>query len=344
VGVDDWEEGFEGGSGGEDFVGEGGALLGGVGVAGEVEHPAAEDVGEVDEVGGAGVAILFHDVDAFPHFDPVAGEAAEGLFHSGEEGNGAGSGEGAGLDHKVGEVFGVVVGLHEGAGAGLDVEDEGVEVFGEFFAHDAGGDEVGRLDGADVVAEGVEDAVGGDEGGGLADERGSALAEDFGEALEGDLGVEAGDGFELVEGAAGVTEGAAGDHGDADSGDTGWSGLGEAGGSKDGGDEDRGLVADAAGGVLVDCEGVERGGVEGFAGVAHGGGEVGKLLRVEAAQEDGHNEGGGLGVGDGAVNDAADEGLDFSGGEGLAVTLVADDVYGVDGGFGCHWTQEGTQD
>ena len=100
---------------------------------------------------------------------------------------------------------GVVVGLHEGATAGLDVEDEGVEVFGELLAHDAGGDEVGGLDGAGVVAEGVEDAVGGDEGGGLADERGPALAEDFGEALEGDLGVEAGDGFELVQGSAGVT-------------------------------------------------------------------------------------------------------------------------------------------
>ena len=58
---------------------------------------------------------------------------------------------------------GVFVGGHEGAGAGFDVEDEGVEVFGEFLAHDAGGDEVGGLDGAGVVAQGVEDAVGGDE-------------------------------------------------------------------------------------------------------------------------------------------------------------------------------------
>ena len=56
-------------------------------------------------------------------------------------------------------------------------------------------DEVGGFDGAGVVAEGVEDAVGGDQARGLADERGSALAQDLFEARHGELGVEAGDGF-----------------------------------------------------------------------------------------------------------------------------------------------------
>ena len=112
-------------------------------------------------------------------------------------------------------------------------------------------------------------------------------------AREGELGVEAGDGFELVECAAGVAEGAAGDHGDGDAGRE----L-EAGGGEDGGDEEGGLVADAAGGVLVDGEGVERCGVEGFAGEAHGVGEGGELVRREAALEDGHEERGDLGVGD----------------------------------------------
>jgi len=85
VGLDDFEEGFEGCSRVEDVVGEGCACFGGVGVTGEVEHPTGEDVGEVDEIGGARVAVLLHDVDALPHLDPVAGEAAQGFFHSGEE-------------------------------------------------------------------------------------------------------------------------------------------------------------------------------------------------------------------------------------------------------------------
>ena len=95
-----------------------------------------------------------------------------------------------------------------------------------------------------------------------------------------------------------VAQGAAGDHGDADAGDADGCGVSEAGGGEDGGDEEGGLVADAAGGVLVDREGVEGSGVEGFAGVAHGGGKGGELVLIEAALEDGHKEAGDLGVGD----------------------------------------------
>jgi hypothetical protein len=54
-------------------------------------------------------------------------------------------------------------------------------------------------------------------------------------------GAVAGDGFQLVQSAAGVAEGAAADHGD-----------GEAAGSGDGSDQEAGLVSHAAGGVLVD--------------------------------------------------------------------------------------------
>ena len=133
-----------------------------------------------------------------------------------------------------------------------------------------------------------------------------------------------------------MTEGATADHGDADAGGAGGCGRGEAGGGEDGGDEEGGLVAYAAGGVLVDSEGVEGGGVEDFAGDAHGGGEVGELLRGEAAEEDGHEERGGLGVGDGAVDYAADEVADLIGGEGECVALVADDVGDVEGSLDGH--------
>ena len=72
-------------------------------MAGEVKHPAGEDVGELDEVGGHGVSVLLHDVDALPDLDPVSGEAAEGLVHAGEESGGAGAGGFAGADHEFGE-------------------------------------------------------------------------------------------------------------------------------------------------------------------------------------------------------------------------------------------------
>ena len=56
LGFDDVEPRFVGGAAAEDFVGELCALFGCGGLAGEVEHPAGEDVGEFDEVGGHGVA------------------------------------------------------------------------------------------------------------------------------------------------------------------------------------------------------------------------------------------------------------------------------------------------
>ena len=76
-----------------------------------------------------------------------------------------------------------------------------------------------------------------------------------------------------------MSEGATADHGDADARNAGGRGCGETGGGEDGGNEEGGLVAYASGGVLVDGEGVERCGVERVAGVAHGGGEGGQLLR-----------------------------------------------------------------
>jgi len=125
---------FEGCAAEEDLVGELRAFLGSGGVTGEVEHPAGEDVRELDEIGGHGVAILntmrAHDVDALPDLDPVTGEAAEGLVVVSEQGDGACAGGFAGLDHELGEELRLLVGGHEGAAAGFDVEDQGVEVFG----------------------------------------------------------------------------------------------------------------------------------------------------------------------------------------------------------------------
>ena len=69
-----------------------------------MEHRAGEDVGEFDEVCGHGVADLLHDVDALLYFEPVAGEATKGLVVGGEQGNGAGASESAGLDHEGGEM------------------------------------------------------------------------------------------------------------------------------------------------------------------------------------------------------------------------------------------------
>jgi len=134
-----------------------------------------------------------------------------------------------------------------------------------------------------VVAHGVEDAVGGDQLRRLADHSSVRFAQDLGHADEAELGVEAGDGFQFVERAAGVAEAASGDH---------WHGDArrhfKPGCSDDRRDEQRAFIADAAGGVLVDREGVQAARVEGFAGVAHRVGEPRKLAVRKPVEKHGH--------------------------------------------------------
>ena len=88
--------------------GDGGGQGGG-GVR-EVEHVAGQGEGEGDEVGGEGMLRAVRagakDIDALLNFEPVAGEAAEGLVHGGKESDGFGAGGGAGFDHQAGEVAG----------------------------------------------------------------------------------------------------------------------------------------------------------------------------------------------------------------------------------------------
>ena len=93
--------------------------------------------------------------------------------------------------------------------------------------------------------------------------------------------VEAGDRFQLIERAAGVAKAATADHRDV-----------EAGRGDDGSDDERGLVADAAGGVFVHLRGGQVGPIEHLAGIEHGFGEGGELGASHAAPEDGHQKGG----------------------------------------------------
>ena len=220
------------------------------------------------------MAAVLEDVDALPDLNPVSGEAAERLLHRGEQRRGARSAGLASGDHQFGEELRPLVGRHEGSAADLDVEYQSVQVFGEFLAHDARADQERRFHRSGMVAHRVEDTVGGHQPWSLADQHGVALAQDLHHARQRELRVEAGNRLQLVERPAGVAEAAATDHRDGDARRALESRSGQ-----HRRDEQRGLVADAACGVLVHGEGVERRGVKGLAGEAHGSRQVGGLAQ-----------------------------------------------------------------
>ena len=152
------------------------------------------------------------------------------------------------LEHRLGERAGVVERLHERAVADLDVEHDRVGAARDLLRHDRGRDQRQDVHRRGHVAERVELLVGrarGRRSGRRSRARPSSPGSTNWSMRE--LDVEAGDRLELVERAAGVAEPAAAHLPDR-----------HAAGGDDRADGDRGLVADAAGRVLVDDLAAER--------------------------------------------------------------------------------------
>src|SRR5262249_20645862 len=126
---------------------------------------------------------------------------------------------------------------------------------------------------------------------------------------------EGGDGVGLGGGAAGGAGSAARDQRH--------EGPGGGGGGRE--DEAR-LVADPAGRVLVDARTRQVGEVEDLSRAHHRLGEGHRLFRGHAPEVDGHGEGGGLVVGDGAPRVALDEEGDLLAAERIPAALLVDDV------------------
>ena len=94
----------------------------------------------------------------------------------------------------------------------------------------------------------------------------------------------------------------------------------------DGPGDEGGFIADAAGRVFVDLDALDTAQIRRFAAARHGEGQFGRFACVHAAEENGHQQRGGLIIGHGTVGDAADEILDFFFRQRAAVAFVFDDV------------------
>ncbi len=105
-------------------------------------------------------------------------------------------------------------------------------------------------------------------------------------------------------------------------------GNGQATRSNNGSKDERSLVADAAGGVLVDLSAGKAREVEHFAGMEHRLGESGELGTIEAANPRGHEPGGHLVIGDFAARVTGDEEIDLLAGVFAGIAFFADEVDG----------------
>ena len=280
----------------------------------EIEHPGGEFEAQVTEIGGPAA---LEDFDRLGDFIRMARHAAKRLIHAGDQRHHFLAHALAGFDHDFGEANRIFLFLHEGAGACLHVEDQGVNAFGKFLAHDRRADEADILDGGSNVTKRVDFLVGRSNLRGLPDQAHAAFAEDAAKFVQRQIHVEAWNRLQFVERAAGVAEAAAADHRNR-----------KAARRDDGSKNERSLVANPSGGVLVHFLAGDLGMVEDFSGIKHHLGESRELGAAHAANPHGHEPRGHLVIGYFAARVPGNQKIDFFAGEFPGITFLANQVDG----------------
>ena len=151
-------------------------------------------------------ALAVHNLDALFHLKRISDFAAERLFHVCDERDNFFTHARAGLNHQFGEIFGVGLLLHESADASFHIENERVDAFRHFLAHDGSADEIRAFDGRGDVAQGVKLLVGRSDFGSLPNQAAMAFLEDTPKFIQLKIHVEARNRFEFVERAAAVAQ------------------------------------------------------------------------------------------------------------------------------------------
>ena len=182
-------------------------------------------------------------------------------------------------NHLAGQFQGTVQILHERAVAHRDVQQNGVGTGGQLFGHDGGGNQRNAADCGGHIAQGVHFFVGHSNFAALADNRNANLVDLLEELLLGQARAGAGHRLHLIDRAAGVAEAAAAHLGNL-----------HTAGCDDGRNDQRRLVADAAGGVLVCLDARDGGQIDHIAGVGHDVGQHGGFLVSHAAQVNRHEQ------------------------------------------------------
>ncbi len=277
------------------------------------KHPSGQFQAQVTQIRRAALVKHFERLD---DLQGVAHSAAEGLIHVRDQRDDAFAHASAGLDQKISEMRGILFALHKCARANFHVQYQGVDPLCELLAHDGAANQGRALDRARDIAESVELLVGWGDFRCLANEGATASAEHAAEVHEREVDVEARNGLQLVERAAGVTESSAADHRHA-----------QPAGGRDRRQHQRGLVAYAARRVFVYLAAGQIGKIQHLARVHHRVGQSGDLGASHSSPENGHQPGGNLVIGNLVSRITADQGGDFIGRKFATIALATDEIH-----------------
>ena len=123
---------FERLAGGDHGLGEAAAFFDGLRSLTEIKHPRREVEAQVAQIGRPAAS---EDFDGFSDFVRMPGHAAQRLIHAGDQGDDFFAHALAGFNHDFREANRIFLFLHERAGTCLDVQNQCVNTFGEFLAH-----------------------------------------------------------------------------------------------------------------------------------------------------------------------------------------------------------------
>ena len=247
---------------------------------------------------GAGLArpVALQVVDGPAHLQRVAHFPPQHLVHVGDQRPCAQARATSHLDDAARQLLAELGRRREGAVAALDVHRQALQAGRQLLRQDARGDQRHALDGGGDVAHRVEALVGGRQVAGLADDGAAQRADDAVEIRRRRRRRVAGDGLELVDGAAGVPQATARDHRHV-----------AAAGRHHRRDHQAQLVAHAAARVLVQHRTRHVGPAHHAAAVHHRARQRDRLVPPHAAQEHRHAERGHLALAPAAVHQPAHE-------------------------------------
>ena len=218
-------------------------------------------------------------LNRFNHLRGVARGAAERLIHRRELGPHGFAASATHGHHRPSERQGVFLAFHEGPFAKFHIEDQRVDSFRQFLAHDTGANKWDALDRAGDIPQGVKFAIRGHDLRRLANHRDANFFENGAKFGHAEHDAEAGDGFQFIERPAGVTKTSTAHHRNF-----------EATSRRERGEDERNFITDASRGMFIYFRSRDRLKINHFTRAHHGISEPSGFLGSHSAEKNRHQE------------------------------------------------------